>query len=287
MKANCVRGRAQIWRSLASNSFGSVFFSLVFLTLVVASTRAVMGQVVLTEENSTINIVTNSQAGMNSWTIDGKNILDQQWFWYRVGSSGGQSSLDTLPATYTLVDPSDLNASFTGSTFVVSATLSLSGSPSGDGTSDLSIQFKVKNTSGSPITFHFFEYSNFVLGGPPGDTVQFVNSNAVSQAGNLGSVFENAAATGGSGFSAPMEHEANVTFNTLNNLNSGSPYTLNNATNAGPGDVTWAFEWDLPIAAGASSQFSKNISVVVPEPSTVMLVGLGMISALTLRRRKH
>jgi hypothetical protein len=29
------------------------------------------GQVQLTKENSVVNIVTNSSAGMNSWTIDG------------------------------------------------------------------------------------------------------------------------------------------------------------------------------------------------------------------------
>jgi hypothetical protein len=246
-----------------------------------------MAQVTLTEENSTVNIVTNSQAGMNNWIIDGQDVLDQQWFWYRVGGDPtGQHSLDTLPATYTLTDPSTLQASYTGATFIVSATFSLVGSPAGNGTSDLSIQFKVKNTSGVLTNFHFYEYSNFVLGGPPGDTVTFLNSNAVSQVGSLGSVFENAAATGGSGFSAPMHHEADVVFNTLNKLNSGSPQFLNDTNSAGPGDVTWAFEWDLPIAGGATSQFSKDISIVVPEPSTVALVGVSLISVLALRRRR-
>src|ERR1039457_3088226 len=121
-----------------------------------------MAQVTITEENSTINIVTNSQAGMNSWTIDGKQVLDQQWFWYRVGNDPtGQHSLDTLPATYVNIDASDVAASYTGATFIVSPTFSLVGSPSGNGTSDLSIQFKVKNTSGSLTNFHFYEYSNF------------------------------------------------------------------------------------------------------------------------------
>lgn len=248
--------------------------------------RPVTAQVQLTEENSVINIVTNSQAGMNSWTIDGQNILNQQWFWYRVGPSGGQSSLDTLPATYTLTDPATLQASFTGATFVVSATFSLVGSSPGTGTSDLSIQFKVKNTSGSSTNFHFYEYSNFVLGGAPTDTVQFPNSNTVFQAGSLGSVAENAVATGGSGFAAPMHHEAGVVFNTLTKLTSGSPAVLNDTNSAGPGDVTWAFEWDLPIAPGATSQFSKDISIVIPEPSTVVLVGMSLIGALALRRRR-
>jgi hypothetical protein len=83
-----------------------------------------------------------------------------------------------------------------------------------------------------------------------------------------------------------MHHEADVVFNTLNKLNAGSPQFLNDANSAGPGDVTWAFEWDLPIAGGATSQFSKDISIVVPEPSTVALVGMSLISMLALRRRR-
>jgi hypothetical protein len=262
--------------------------AVAFVLTILCAPRPVAAQVVLTEENSVINIVTNSQAGMNSWTIDGQNVLDQQWFWYRLdGDPTGQHSIDTLPATYTLTDASDLTAVYTDSgVFTLTVQFSLVGSPAGDGTSDLSIQFKVKNTSGTSTNFHFFEYSNFVLGGAPGDVVTFLNSNAVQQVGSLGSVYENAEATGGSGFPSPMHHEANYVYNTLNSLNQGSPYTYNDSTNAGPGDVSWGFEWDLPIAAGATSQFSKDISVVVPEPSTVALVGVGLFGALALRRRR-
>jgi len=156
-----------------------------------------MAQVTLADQNTTIHITTNSSAGMDNWTTDGHDILNQQWFWYRVGSVGGQSSLDTLPSTYTLLDAADLKATFTGATFVVTAKLSLTGSAPGNGVADLSLQFAVQNTSGSTLNFHFFEYSNFVLGGGPNDVVQFPDSNDVFQAGSLGSVSEDAAATGG------------------------------------------------------------------------------------------
>jgi hypothetical protein len=246
-----------------------------------------MAQVTITEENSTVNIVTNSQAGMNSWTIDGHNVLDQQWFWYRLdGDPTGQHSIDTLPATYSGSGSDVVTATYTVPAFTLTIKYTLLGSPSGDGTSDLGISFKVKNTSGTSTNFHFFEYSNFVLGTGPSDTVQFLNSNAVSQVGSLGSVYENTAVTGGSGSPAPMHHEADVVFNTLNKLNAGSPQILNDSTNAGPGDVTWAFEWDLPINPGATSQFSKDINIVVPEPSTVALVGASLISLLAMRRRR-
>jgi hypothetical protein len=82
-----------------------------------------------------------------------------------------------------------------------------------------------------------------------------------------------------------MHYEANVVPNTLAALTGGSPYILN-GNNSATGNVTWAFQWDLPIAPGATSQFSKDISMVVPEPSTVALVGVSLISMLALRRRR-
>jgi hypothetical protein len=249
--------------------------------------NSAIAQLTLSDQNTTIHITTNSSAGMDSWTVDGQNVLDQQWFWYRVGNSGAQASLDTLPATYTFTDAADLTATYTGATFLVTAKFSLLGGLPASGTSDLGIQFRVTNTSGSAETFHFFEYSNFTLGLSGSDIVQFQNSNSVFQTGSLGSVTEtnNAVVTGGSGFPAPMHYEANVVPNTLTSLTSSNNYFLNGATSA-TGDVTWAFQWDLPINAGASSQFSKDISVQVPEPGTVSLVVAGFAGLCLWRRRK-
>jgi hypothetical protein len=109
----------------------------------VCVTSPVMAQVTLSDQNTTIHITTNSSAGMDNWTTDGQNVLDQQWFWYRVGPSGGQSALNTLPSTYNQFSPGFVQASFTGATFLVTANLSLLGSSPGSGTSDLSLQFSV------------------------------------------------------------------------------------------------------------------------------------------------
>jgi hypothetical protein len=242
-------------------------------------------QVQLTDQNAVLNVVTNSSAGMNSWTIDGQNVLAQQWFWYRVGNVGGQSSLDTLPSTITLVDPADLAASYTGSTFVVTLTLSLNGSTPGSGNSDLGIQIKIQNTSTNSLNFHLFEYSNFTLGGSPGDNVTFPNSNTVAQTGALGTLQE-AVATGLSGFLAPMHHEANLFPVTLGKLTGGTPVTLDDTNSAGPGDVTWAFEWDANLNVGRTTQISKDINVLIPEPSTWTLVALATLLAVFMRSAK-
>ena len=56
-------------------------------------------QVQLTDQNAVLNIVTNSSAGINSWAIDGQNVLDQQWFWCRVGNVDGPPMI--FPASKT------------------------------------------------------------------------------------------------------------------------------------------------------------------------------------------
>ena len=205
MNVNNRRGLGRVYGSkrdpLLFRRRGFVTVALLGCLAVPCAIRPVMGQVQLTDQNATLNIVTNSSAGMNSWTIDGQNVLDQQWFWYRVGNSGGQSSLDTLPSTITVLDASDFKASYTGATFVVTLTLSLSGSTPGSGNSDLGIQIRIQNKTASTLNFHLFEYSNFTLGGSPGDTVTFPNSNTVAQTGALGTLQE-AVATGLSGFLA-------------------------------------------------------------------------------------
>src|SRR5258707_9537392 len=50
----------------------------------------------LSDKNSSATIDPSSQNGMFNWTVNGVNQLAQQWFWYRVGSTGPESSINTL-----------------------------------------------------------------------------------------------------------------------------------------------------------------------------------------------
>ena len=65
---------------------------------------------------------------------------------------------------------------------------------------------------------------------PLGEARPGTNSNNVFQVGNMGSVTEDTAATAVR-LSAPMHHEANVVFNTLNALTGGTPIVLNDVNN--------------------------------------------------------
>src|SRR3989442_15907678 len=54
--------------------------------------------ITLSDNNSHAQIDPTSQAGMSNWFVDGQNQLQQQWFWYRIGNLGGESSINTISA---------------------------------------------------------------------------------------------------------------------------------------------------------------------------------------------
>ena len=49
--------------------------------------------VTFSHQNSTMAINTGTSAGVYSWTIDGVEQLEKEWFWYRVGSGYGTKEL--------------------------------------------------------------------------------------------------------------------------------------------------------------------------------------------------
>jgi hypothetical protein len=89
---------------------------------------------------------------------------------------------------------------------------------------------------------------------------------------------------------APAE-EAGIYNGTMFGLVNGNPAPIfDNTLTAGPGNVDFAYEWDVNLAAsgnpGSSITFSE-IQVVVPEPSSVGLVVSGMVALAFFYRRRQ
>jgi len=94
---------------------------------------------------------------------------------------------------------------------------------------------------------------------------------------------------------APDHHEGNIFPNTLVSLGDGAPTLLSDlpavgGATLGPGDMTWAFQWDRTVGPGGSFTISKDkmLSVAIPEPSTLVLALLGLLALagpLAWRRR--
>jgi hypothetical protein len=244
----------------------------------------------LSDGNSTVTLNPTTQAGMNSWAVDGQNQLNQQWFWYRIGNSGPQYSIDTIstPAV-SMIGTSTLNVNYTNAQFSLNTVFQLSGGAAGSGAANLNETITINNLSPSTaLPFNFFEYANFQLGGMNNQNVFLTQdpngrfSDALVTTGSIQAT-ENVD-TG----TAPTANfgEAALYNTTLANLNGTPGYTLNNNTNAGLGGATWAMEWTNNIAADGTFQISKVLSIEgVPEPAVWSLISMGLIAIGAARRR--
>lgn len=235
----------------------------------------------LSDNNSSLTVNPSSQSGISNWTVDGMNYLAQQWFWYRL-DSGAQSSINTLTLTGDTVTGGDtLALSYNGAGFTLGVNLLLQGGTPGSGLSTLNETIVINNTSGTNLPISLYQYSQFQLGGVQNITLSPELGKYVDayQTGNGINVSETDVAPGAD------EGEANTYPNTLNSLNSGSKYVLNNNSSITGANVTWAFEWDRNLASGGSLSISKTISLTVPEPSAIAIMSLSL-GFWALRRRR-
>lgn len=231
----------------------------------------------LVDDNSSADFNTATPANAFNWFVDGVDHLTQQAFWYRVGNVPEQS-LHTLPigvqgTSDTNFDgnPDTLFVRYLGAGFRTDVAYRLDGGTPGSFASDITEQITVTNTGTAPLDFHFFQYTDFDLGGTAGgDRARFTNANAVQVFDALLNFSETVITP------VPDHREINFFPLTINKLNDALPTTLNDlppvGVVVGPGDVTWAYQWDFVINPGQSFQISKDKQLTgVPEPATLSL----------------
>jgi hypothetical protein len=245
----------------------------------------------LSDKNSIINLNLNSSAGMTGWSVDGANQVDQQWLWFRIGNAGPQFDVSTIGApTITTLGTKQLTALYSNALYGVSISYTLTGGSAGTGHSALTEAVNFFNyQSGASLDLHFFMYSQFALGGAAYASAQNVllsSSTSVQTVPALG-----ASNTVAFPFSPANRVEAAPYAQTYNELTTTSALLLNNNLGAGPGNVTWAFEWDKVLAPSTSlGTITLTDTLQVPEPSAMSLavlgIGLGLIRWRKLERVK-
>jgi hypothetical protein len=239
--------------------------------------------------NSSVQVnLSGGSSGLSDWQIGGVDQLYKQWFYYSL-DSGTVNSIDTIASPSSIVNHTTGLAPFVSSIYAnsaisVSTKFSLNNAPTLQDT----ITVLNPSSSGQTHVFHFYQYSDFDLGGIPGSqNVQFYNNGSgsyyeVKQSGGAASLDVTVSASNLSEVQAGLYDG-----NQFGLGNGNSAPTLNNTFAAGPGNVDYAYEWDVTLAPGSSFQISELQTVTVPEPSPVALMASGLLALALLYRRRR
>ena len=126
--------------------------------------------------------------GLSQWTVDGVNQLNLQTFYYSVGS-GPATSIYTigLPSAPTITTNFSkttvtLNTTYADPIISVGTQFQIQSSPVGSGKATLAQTFTINNPSSTAQVYHFYQYSDFDLGGVSGgQNVQFSSNGSGQQ----------------------------------------------------------------------------------------------------------
>ena len=269
---------------------------LALAALLVAAAPAAATSYQLADRNATATVVLGAAEpdtdGMLSWTIDGADQFGQQWFWYRIGDDGPERSLSSLDHMAMTLNTNwqpehDAMVSlFSDANLRVEVAYLLRGGLDGSQVADIAEIIVIDNISGGPLDLHFFQYSNFDLGGSADDDyVKILHGNRAAQAGRGpggGKVSETTI------LPAPSHYEAGLAADLLARLTDDDADDLADiAGPVGPGDLAWAFQWDRVLADGQTLIISKDKSIGhAPEPLTILALGLSVTGLGAYVRRR-
>jgi len=242
----------------------------------------------ITDDNSNVGITTGvSTGGMYAWNVNGVDHVGRQRLYYRLGNTGPEFAVDSLPvAVEGIMDTNfdnvedTLYVKYVVPAFEFEVKYSLDGGAPGSETSDIAVNITITNTGTPPLDFHLFQYTDLDLNGTSDDLgAKMANSNAVRQ-WDSGLAFCETVMT-----PAPDHWEVAQHPSTINSLVDGGPTTLSDVSTVGPGDLTWALQWDTQIEPGHSFQVSEDMQIrPIPEPATMILMAAGL--PLLLKRKR-
>ncbi len=270
---------------VAAKNRSSLLYATVLSTFLALGSTSKAADYTLTDLGTVAHVNADSGAGMDSWKVSGAEQLVKQWFYYRVGTGVSALPINTISSSSLLGGSANsLFLNYSNAQVSLTITYVLTGGGAGAGSADIQETINVQNVSNNSLDFHFFQYSDFNLVGAAPDTVQFLGTDIVKQTEGLFGIQE--------GIISPPSSHLEAGFagagGTLDKILNTADYNLNDNFGSLTGDVTWSFQWDRSIGAGESLTILKDktlIIPVIPEPSAMALLGLGLASVGAFRRR--
>lgn len=238
---------------------------------------------VLSIPNSSVSVSTTS-GSLSSWALNGTSQMQSQAFYYSLGSGNVFSISSISSGTTTAQTSSSLTENYLNSTLSLTTGYSLGVLASGSGAS-LSTSITLQNLSGASQTFHFYQFSDFALGGiTSGQNVKFLGTTIpyeVEQTQGSQVMTGTLSALAGGGL-ASVEEVAGVYNGTDFGLGNGvAAPTFSDTPLSASGNVDFAYEISATLAANSSLTISEVQAV--PEPSSLMLISAGVLGLGLLR----
>ena len=105
---------------------------------------------------------------MSSWTVNGQNQLNQQWFWYRIGNSGVAQPINQISSAAIVTGTgsdgiNEVQSTYANSQLTLVIDYQLTGGGVGSGNTDITGPFRPSTRPAAALDFHFFPVSNFNL----------------------------------------------------------------------------------------------------------------------------
>jgi hypothetical protein len=250
----------------------------------------VNGNSTITVDPHTFSLDPNVAMGLIDWTVDGTSHLFDQWWAERVvGIDNEEFFLSLLDLTVEeILGTNQIHLVYDDPTsdLEVDALYTLTGGALGSGQSSISEVISLTNTGINPLEVAWFEYHDLDLNGTLTDNA-FGDVNGLTYADGLTTV-QIASAPTPNAFQVAAFSTLKDALNdaAITNLdNSGSPF--------GPGDATSAFQWNFNITGGGAARITTTKTLtaqqpqVIPEPSTLILLVVGVVSLFACGRRRR
>jgi len=217
----------------------------------------------------------SDQVGLTAWEVDTARLgtvdhMQQQWFAYRVGESGPELPLQSLPltnaATTTAILPNDMiQLSYGGSTDLFVVDIDYLVTSNGELESEILESVTITNQSGDVLELHWFEYTDLDIDPSFGDnTAELLGVGHTRQTSSIGSTVDVEVIAGPN----PDHWEIADRDPLFGKLNDPWSDNLADGTSPfGPTNVAQAFQWDFSIGDGQSVTIMKSKGGHVQEVS--------------------
>jgi len=251
-----------------------------FAALVFTGTVANAALFTLTDGDATVTIDTNNTSGaIRNFAIGSTDTLFAGDFYWRIGGGTATSITNTAAGstTATAIGNNRLDVTYTQANFTMRVIYTLTG---GVGMGDLAEQVVITNTSNGALDFRLWQYADFDL--PGANTIERTGAASMRQTSaqqwtmnTTATSVPNFSQLGG--FPAVRTQILTADADLLVAAGNGIGEVFN-------GDSTYGFEWVRNLGVGEAMFVSSDKILAVPEPAT--MVGLGLAASLIAARRR-